>query len=457
MISKKICIIGAGLGGLSAGAILAKKGHEVTIFEKESVLGGRALSLDMSKQTYENYTKILSRFNMSIPFSDPPLKTIFDKKLLDGYQLDLGYHVIGGEIINKIKEIISLENEDIKILESRLYEQKNDHFGYFVTNFEKVKMLPSILRLFLSGEKTMKELDNASMTETIRRYAKGKTKIVLEVNSRLITTVNNLDLISTGEVFRTQKDMRLKGVRYPKDGLLKISKKLAEFIERNGGSILIDSPVSKIIIKDDKATGVKVKGKEYNFDAVVSNILVQDVFNIADEKKFPKNYVKDLKSLEGSGSLCGYYSFKNIRQDLIGKTFIFIERKIGVDGKDAVGMIDFMTADPKAGLSPSDHLLVQSYIICNPKEAKDKKMLEKLRKVLDKQLEKIIPDYKSNLNWAFYPTIWHLDGVAKTVLNEKPEIETPVKNLYFIGDCVKAPGIGINCAINSAKIVSELI
>lgn len=457
MNKKEVCIIGAGLGGLSAGALLAKKGHDVIIFEKEPILGGRALSLDMSKQTYSSYIKILSNFNMHVTFSEPNLETIFDRKLLDGYQLDLGYHVIGGGIISKIKDIIPLENEDIEIFESRLYEAKNGSYNYFVNNFEKLKMLPSVLRLFLSGEKVMKELDNISMNETIKKYAKGKTKIVLEVNSRLITTINNLDLVSAGEVFRTQKDMRLKGVRYPKNGLSNVSNKLAEFIKKNKGKIFLNKPVEKIIIENNEAKGIIANGEKYSFDMVLSNILVQSLFTIADEKHFPEKYVKELKSLEGSGSLCAYYSFKNLKPDLIGKTFVFIERNVGIDGNDAVGMIDFMTAQPKAGLSPPSSYLVQSYIICTPKEAKDKNILEKLRKVLDKNLEKIIKNYKSNLNWVFYPAIWHLDGVAKTILNEKPEIKTPVKNLYLIGDCVKAPGIGINCAINSAKIVAEMI
>jgi protoporphyrinogen oxidase len=457
MNKKEVCIIGAGLGGLSAGAILAKKGHDVIIFEKEAILGGRALSLDMSKQTYSSYKKILSNFNMHVTFSEPNLETIFDRKLLDGYQLDLGYHVIGGGIISKIKDIIPLENEDIEIFESRLYEAKNGSYNYFVNNFEKLKMLPSILRLFLSGEKVMKELDNTSMNETIKKYAKGKTKIVLEVNSRLITTINNLDLVSAGEVFRTQKDMRLKGVRYPKNGLFNLSNRLAEFIKKNKGKIFLNKPVEKIIIENNEAKGIIANGKKYSFDMVLSNILVQSLFTIADKKHFPEKYVKELKSLEGSGSLCAYYSFKNLKPDLIGKTFVFIERNVGIDGNDAVGMIDFMTAHPKAGLSPPYSYLVQSYIICTPEEAKDKKILEKLRKVLDKNLEKIIKNYKSNLNWVFYSAIWHLDGVAKTILNEKPEIKTPVENLYLIGDCVKAPGIGINCAINSAKIVAEMI
>ena len=32
---KDICIIGAGIGGLTAGALLLQQGHSVKIFEKE--------------------------------------------------------------------------------------------------------------------------------------------------------------------------------------------------------------------------------------------------------------------------------------------------------------------------------------------------------------------------------------------------------------------------------------
>jgi len=457
MTNKKVCIIGAGIGGLTAGVLLTKKGYDVTIFERESILGGRAQSLDMSRLNFEEYKKILSRFEMNISFSEPSLRTLFDKKMLDGYFLDLGYHVIGGGIIDKLKEVLPPSDEELDILESRLYEQKNDHYGYFVTNFEKLKMLPNVLRLFFASEKTMKRLDITPIAETIKIYGKGKMKIVLEVNSRLITTVNNLNLISTGDVFRTQKDMGMKGIRYPKNGLICISKKLADYIKNNKGVINLNSSVSKIIIKEGKAKGVIVDGKKYFFDVVISSIVVQDIFNFVDKSYFPKKYVENIKSLRGTGSLCAYYSLKKIDTGLLGKTFQFIERDVGVDGEDAMGMIDFMSASPDSRISPHNEYLVQSYIICTPDEARDEKTLMKLRNILDKNLEKIIPDYKSNLNWCFYPAIWHLDGVAKTINNEKPEIQTPVEKFYLVGDCVNAPGIGINCAINSAKILAQMI
>ncbi|WP_431027062.1 phytoene desaturase family protein [Lysinibacillus sp. LZ02] len=41
-MSKTVCVIGAGVGGLMAGALLAKKGYSVTVLEKATTVGGSA-------------------------------------------------------------------------------------------------------------------------------------------------------------------------------------------------------------------------------------------------------------------------------------------------------------------------------------------------------------------------------------------------------------------------------
>ena len=41
----KICIIGGGITGLSAGYKLSKSGHQVSIFESGSFLGGQASTI----------------------------------------------------------------------------------------------------------------------------------------------------------------------------------------------------------------------------------------------------------------------------------------------------------------------------------------------------------------------------------------------------------------------------
>lgn len=458
MDGKNICIIGAGIGGLTAGALLTKNGYQVTIFEKESLIGGRALSFKGSSISLSEYKNLLARFHMNIAFSEPSLEKIFERNMLKGYKLDLGYHAIGGGVLSNVNSVLSELGDHVDILESYVGLINKEGYNFpFLSRFDKLKIAPKILRLLSASEKKLKQLDYVPMTETIRRYGKGKMKLILEVFSRSITTINNLDKISTGEMFRAQKNLYKgsKPVGYPKGGLISITQKLADYITKNGGKINLGKNVGKIIIKNNKADGVLVDGKEHKFDVVISNILVQDLFKIADEDCFPKDYVKEIKSLIGTGSLCAYHSLKKVDPKLIGKTFHFIERDVGIDGNDAVGMIDFMATAPDAGLSPSGEDLIQSYIICTPDEAKNPIVLKKLKKLLDKNLERIVPKYKANLNWAIYPAIWHLDGVAKTINRDKPEIKTPVENLYLIGDCVKSPGIGFNCALNSARILTD--
>ncbi len=458
MTNKKnheVCIIGAGIGGLTTGVLLSKHGFNVKIFEKESLIGGRALTLDMSTLSYDNYEEVLHKFHMCIPFSEPPLASIFEKKMLHGYHLDLGFHVFGGEITSNIKQVIP--DADIEMIESKLFASAYGNPYLFATTFDKMKMLPNLLRLFLAGQQKIKELENTPIKHTKEKYAKGKTKLVLELSSRLITTVNNLDVISTGEVFHTQQQMRLRGVRYPKKGIARICKALADDIHKHGGEIYLNTPVEKILIKDKKAVGVAAGKDQISCDYVISTMLVQNLFTIADERQFPREYVKEIKNLKGTGSLCAYYSLKHVDSRVLGKNFVFIERDVGLDGTDVAGMVDFMASLPDSHLAPPNEYLVQAYVICSPDEAQDTKTLEKLKKILDKQLENIIPDFRKHLRWAIYPAIWHLDGVAKTIENKKPDIETPVDRLYLAGDCVKAPGIGVNCAMNSAQMLSAML
>jgi len=52
---KKIAIIGAGFSGLLAGYFLSKKGHQITIFEKDGEVGGLLQSSQIGKSKIEKY------------------------------------------------------------------------------------------------------------------------------------------------------------------------------------------------------------------------------------------------------------------------------------------------------------------------------------------------------------------------------------------------------------------
>jgi len=171
--------------------------------------------------------------------------------MLNGYKLDLGYHAIGGGVLSNVNSILSEFYDQIDILESYVGLIKEDGFDFpFLSKIDKLKIFPNIFRLLFASEKTLKRLDSVSMTETIKRYGKGKMKLILEVFSRSITTINNLDKISTGEMFRAQRNLYRgsKPVGYPKGGLNSITEKFADYISQNGGEIKLEKPVEKIII-----------------------------------------------------------------------------------------------------------------------------------------------------------------------------------------------------------------
>ena len=142
--------------------------------------------------------------------------------MLRGYRIDLGYHAIGGGVFSNLNSVLGEFGEHIDFLES--YVGVINGKGYcfpFLSAVDKIKILPYIIRLLYATEKTLNELDSVSISETIRRYGKGKMKLILEIFSRSITTVNDLDRISTGEMFRAQRNLYRgsKPVGYPKKGL----------------------------------------------------------------------------------------------------------------------------------------------------------------------------------------------------------------------------------------------
>ena len=52
-MSKAVAIVGAGIGGLAAAALLAKAGHRVTVFEQAAQAGGKAASVELGSYRFD--------------------------------------------------------------------------------------------------------------------------------------------------------------------------------------------------------------------------------------------------------------------------------------------------------------------------------------------------------------------------------------------------------------------
>lgn len=436
----RACIIGAGLGGLATASLLVKNGWEVVLYERERI-GGRALSC--SPDEYEN---LIKKFEMKI------ISKNLDTSL-KGYKIDLGFHLLGGGKKGACVRLLKKLGINIDFVGSRL-GLIGDKIDYPILKAkDKLKILPRILQLLTTRKSKIEEMKKISIEEMIERYGKGKLKLILELFPRLITTVNDLSKISAGETFFAQREL-LGGhpVIYPYDGLESISKSIANYIINNGGKIIYKK-VDKIIIEDGVAKGIKIGKEEREYDLIISTIPVQHIFSIADEREFPDEWVNYIKKLKPTGSLVSYHAIDIDRiGNALNKSFVFIERDVDFEGNDVVGMVDFKM-NYTLGIAPKKKCIIQSYAICSPEEAKNRKKMLELKDIIDKNLERLLPNYEKYVEWSIYSSIWHLDGVAKTIDCIKPNVNTPIKNLYIAGDCVSSKGVGMNCAVDSANLI----
>lgn len=448
----RAAVVGAGIGGLSAAVLLRRAGHEVDIYEREDRIGGRAMTID-GDMSREAYLHLLSRFDMALPFAEPAVDDIFGG-LLEGYRLDLGFHLMGGGDNAAPMQVLSMLDVEQELIGSRLgYIGDTVEYPY-LSLWDKAKMLPRILQLLLSRRRTIEALEDVPMSETIARYGRGKMRLTLELFPRLITTVNDLERISTGETFWAQRElMGSHPVAYPVGGIGAVADRLAGWLRRHDGRI-IQQEVQEVVVEDGVARGV-VADERRGYDLVASNLPVQDTFSIVDRQAFPPEWTRSVEDLTGTGSLCAWYGLAGVPDELVGRAYGFIERDADVAGKDAAGMIDFKPSHPRAGMAPSGSALVQAYVICTPEEARDRETLQRLRNILDANMDRLIPGYRDRLEWALYPSIWHLDAVAKTIDNPKPPVATPLRNFYLVGDSTEGKGVAVNCAADSARLLME--
>jgi heterodisulfide reductase subunit A-like polyferredoxin len=60
VVTRRVVIIGAGLGGLSAAAHLSRRGVEVTVLERNPVCGGKAGRVQMGEYTFDTGPTVLT-------------------------------------------------------------------------------------------------------------------------------------------------------------------------------------------------------------------------------------------------------------------------------------------------------------------------------------------------------------------------------------------------------------
>lgn len=267
----KIAIIGAGFTGLAAGFRLSKKGHKVTIFEKDSFPGGLALGFENPKwkwtlekhyhHWFTNDKSVLSlakEIGCKILIKQPKTSVYVNGNT---YKLDSSFDVLKFPKLNLIQRLRM--GLSIGLL-------KYNPFWKILEQYKASNFLPKMM-----GKKPYKLLWEPLLAKKFGDYAK--------------------DISLAWFWARIKK--RTPSLAYPKGGFLKFANALVFTIRKQKGKVLFKTEVKKISLQKNEK--VEVNGSI--FDKAI--VTLPSFFFLQIAPELPTNYKQKLLSLKGLGAI----------------------------------------------------------------------------------------------------------------------------------------------------------
>jgi len=314
-----IIIVGSGLGGLTAGAKLAKEGKKVLLVEQHDRPGGCATTFKRRGFTFEvglHEMDGLDRRDMKTRiFND---LGVFDK--VEFLKVPEFYHFINGR-----SEITMPHDpeEAIKVLIENFPEEEKGIKAYFDQ--------------MLNARKKAKESEGKpeiSLGEYLDSIIKNEDlKLVLLGNLGYFhddpySISLNYYSIAQGSYFQG-------GGNFIKGGSQKLSDYLSELIEKNGGKVILKHLVTEIITENNKAVGIKyIKVENETSESffahgneIIANAAIPNVAGMLLPEEYGKELQQQFDKLEyGASLLTVYFGFKKSVKELGGKyysTFVY--------------------------------------------------------------------------------------------------------------------------------------
>ncbi|MEJ6980629.1 phytoene desaturase family protein [Pedobacter sp. P351] len=276
MTKSKIAIIGSGFAGLAAAAVLADKGHNVTIYEKNDQAGGRAriwesegFKFDMGPSWYWMPEVFENFYNL------------FGKTTSDFYdlkRLDPSYRIYWGkndftDIPAKLTELEELFEEIEPGSSPKLKEfLKQAKFKYDTGMSDYVFRPSNSIKEYLDLrllKESFKIQMFTSMSKHLQQYFKNpKLLKLLEFPVLFLggTAKNTPALYS----MMNYADLAL-GTWFPTGGMNEIVKAMVSIATEKGVDIKLNHEVLKIKTEGNKAIGIETGKGFYEADLVISN------------------------------------------------------------------------------------------------------------------------------------------------------------------------------------------
>lgn len=483
-------IIGAGLGGCAAGAVLAGAGKKVIILERMPFIGGRCSNDEKDGWRRDigchfifgcehgSFTEAAKRVGKEIKFYHPSNYQVMvkgSKFVFDGEKITIkgrGPDEIEVNVLALINEVAGMLPKELITLGINLITQVMPMVDAvakpIVDYFDNVTM-KSVLDSYFEWPIVRNFLEYFQM-------AGYCTPSHLTAVSELFRTV----LGFLGEYKPGMNPLELMG--YPIGGLGEIPRTLCAGITEHGGEVRTDVGVKRVIVEGGKAVGVETdKGEEFRAPVIISNAGIKEtVKDLVGNDKFDAEYAKLIGDLVVgiSGFTVRCHLDKKITDLELGFCLPCenIENYLHSLWDDLVQpdepapiMISCPSnMDPTCcpegkqlvlGVGPSMlHLKAQDF--------------DKMAQYTIDSLDMIIPGFKDHLEFhdiltpltyaAFGEENAPIIGIAQSigqVGDNRPSSKSPIEGLYYVGGEAGKNVAGVACdmAVNSGIICADYV
>jgi len=391
----KVGVIGSGLGGLLAALNLRKRGNEVAVFEKLPYAGGRFTNIE--RRGYQLSTGALHM----VPHSERgPLAKML-RELGASVQIKT----------SKPEGLFRINGKDC------LFDEIPGLFSIK----EKLKLTAALadLKFGRGGKENFREwLEKKIKNELVLKIADSFCGWVLSVDSGRVTAREMAAI--------TKNVNKLGGPGVPLGGCGGITQALVREFEKLGGKIFYEAEIKRIEIENNLAKTLATKENSYDFDIIISNTGPKAMIKLCGEGNFPSNYVREIKNIEEA---CGIkISIACERAMLKHSGVLFTPQAQRISGLNEV-----TNADPS--LAPKGKHLLMSHQALDASHNATKEA-----KIGIEDLHAIFPDFDRHceiLAVQVYKNGW---PVNRAISGAHISPETPIKNLYCVGDAVKPQG-----------------
>ncbi len=482
-------VIGSGFGGIAAALRLKAKGHDVTLIEKHSDLGGRARVFKKNGFIFDGGPTVITA-----PYLIDELFELFrkdSKNYIELTPLKIWYQFVfednskfnySGEEVEMKKQIKSINEDDVKGYEKLVdFTKKIFEKGFtelsdvpFNKPFVMVKQLPALLKL--KSYKSVYSLVSTYIKDEKLRRMLSMHPLLVGGNPFTTTSIYGL-------ILYLEKKW---GIHYSMGGTGNIIKGLEKLMNEVGVKIIKGHEVTKILSNGKKIIGVKLDDE--------TNIETNNVICNADppavyEKMLNGNLNNSLifkwkkNRMEYSMGLFVYYFGTKIKYDDIehhtikfGNKYkehlddIFNKKKLNND-------ISYYLHRPSAtdkSMAPEgkDCFYVLVPVPNNQSNIDWKIEGENMKNlVIDKMQKDLMPSLRENIIEDFYLTPDYFENDLNTKYGSGFSIQPKFSQsayfrfhnkseiydgLYFVGAGTH-PGAGVPGVLSSAKVLDKIL